>query len=62
MLIFAIIFSIILVIIGLIVPILSNITTPKNLYRWYFNKQALTLWGMILVSLIIVWVTYIFLK
>jgi len=59
MLIFAIIASIILIITGLIVPFVSNISTPKNLYKWYFGKQSLALWIAIGMGVALIWIIYI---
>lgn len=52
--------TVILLIIGIVVPFLSNIKTPKNLHDWYFGNQALTLWIVIGVGIIAIWMVYIF--
>lgn len=39
----SIIATVVLLIIGIIVPFFSNLKTPKNLHDWYFGNQALAL-------------------
>ena len=47
-----------ILVLAIVVPIVSNISTPRNLHDWYFGKQSIALWSGTAIALLIVWGIY----
>ena len=50
--------SVAILALAIVVPIVSNIGTPRNLYDWYFGKQSIAIWAGAGIALLIVWGIY----
>ena len=50
--------SVAIVALAIVVPIVSNISTPSNLHDWYFGKQSIAIWAGAGIALLIVWGIY----
>lgn len=54
----AIVMSAFIIVIAIVVPIASNISTPRNLRNWYFSKQSVFVWAGADIMLLVVWAIY----
>ena len=50
--------SVAILALAIVVPIVSNISTPSNLHGWYFGKQSVAIWAGAGIALLIVWGVY----